>query len=272
MLLSIRHRTLYRYEPPAARVALKLRLYPAVTASQTPRSWAVTVNGATPQMRLANGYGDEESVWLDHDGAEAVEIVAEGVVETRDTHGVLRGWRMAARPAMFLRETALTAPDAAIATLARDATAGETGIAAAHALSEAVRAAVDYRPGATTATTTAAEALNLGAGVCQDHTHLLIAGARSLGAAARYVVGYLMVGEGDGEALSAEEETHAWAEIWIDALGWVGFDASNGICPTDRYVRLAAGLDAPDAAPIRGSVTGAAEETLAADVRVALAQ
>ncbi|QIE54111.1 transglutaminase family protein [Pikeienuella piscinae] len=272
MLLSIRHRTFYRYDPPAARVALKLRLYPAVTAAQTPRSWSVTVNGEAPHMRLANGYGDEESVWLAHDGAEEVEIVAEGVVETRDVHGVLRGWRMAARPAMFLRKTPLTAPDEAITALAKEATAGKTGISAAHALSEAVRDAVDYRPGATTAKTTAAETLNLGAGVCQDHTHLLISGARSLGAAARYVVGYLMVGEGDQPELSTEQETHAWAEIWIDSLGWVGFDASNRICPTDHYVRLAAGLDAPDAAPLRGSITGAAEETLEADVQVTQAQ
>lgn len=272
MLLSIRHRTRYEYTPPAARVALKLRLFPAMTATQTPRAWRVTVNGEAPEMRLVNGFGDEEAVWFGHEDAAEVEIVAEGEVETRGAHGVLRGWTMAARPGVFLRKTALTAPDAAIVALARDAAAGETGLAAAHALSAAVREAVAYRPGATTTTTTAAEALRLGAGVCQDHAHLLISAARARGAPARYVVGYLMIGDADEPLHAATQETHAWAELWIDDLGWVGFDASNGICPTDRYVRLAAGLDAVDAAPLRGSITGAVDETLEADVVVSQMQ
>ena len=58
----------------------------------------------------------------------------------------------------------------------------------------------------------------------------------------------------------------------MDGLGWVGFDPSNGVCPTERYVRLASGLDAPDAAPLRGAVTGAPEETLEAEVQVVQAQ
>lgn len=272
MLLSIRHRTHYRYEPAASRVALKLKLFPAITASQRPRSWTVTVNGEAPQMRLVNSYGDEEAVWLAHEGASEVEVLAEGVVSTSDTQGVIRGWKMAARPAMFLRETRLTAPSEAIAALAREATAGRHGLAAAHALSAAVREAVDYRTGATDAETTADEALRQGAGVCQDHAHLLIAAARTLGAAARYVVGYLFVTEGDQPELAEEHETHAWAELWIDGLGWVGFDPSNRICPTDHYVRLAAGLDARDAAPLRGSVTGMTDETLATEVQVIQAQ
>lgn len=272
MLLSIRHRTHYAYSPAVAHVALRLRLFPAMTASQKPRSWSVTVNGEAPQMRQVNGYGDEEAIWLGREGAAEVEIVAEGEIETLDTHGVLRGWQMAARPAMFLRKTPLTAADEAIAELARESVRGKTGLDAAHALSAGVREAVDYRPGVTTAQTAAADALRLGAGVCQDHAHLLISAARSLGAAARYVVGYLMVDEEHEEDAVPLRDTHAWAELWVDNLGWVGFDASNRICPTEHYVRLASGLDAFDAAPIRGSVIGATEESLEADVHLVQSQ
>ncbi|MEO0361815.1 MAG: transglutaminase family protein [Pseudomonadota bacterium] len=276
MLLSIRHRTEYRYEPAAARVALRLKLFPARTESQTPRSWSVTVNGEAPQTRLVNGFGDEEAIWIAHGGAEAVEVVAAGLVETRDLQGVLKGLQERARPAVFLRDTPLTEPDEAIRELAGDATSGLAGVSVAHALSAAVRDAVDYRPGSTASATTAAEALRDGAGVCQDHAHVLIAAARALGMPARYVVGYLFVGddfepEVEGEEIaSSENESHAWAEIWVDGLGWVGFDAANRICPTDRYVRVAAGLDARDAAPLRGAVFGATEEAMDAEVRVAL--
>ena len=56
----------------------------------------------------------------------------------------------------------------------------------------------------------------------------------------------------DGESTTATAH-HAWAEVWVEGLGWVGFDVANRVCPTDRYVRLAAGLDAGYAAPIIGS-------------------
>jgi Transglutaminase-like enzymes, putative cysteine proteases len=101
--------------------------------------------------------------------------------------------------------------------------------------------------------------------VCQDQTHVFCAAARSLGFPARYVAGYLLAGEGEDWA----HETHAWAEAHVEGLGWVGFDPSADVCPTDRYVRLCSGLDARGAAPIRGSVGGGSAETLEAGVEIA---
>ena len=67
-------------------------------------------------------------------------------------------------------------------------------------------------------------------------------------------------------------KTHGWAEAFLPDLGWIGFDPSNRVCVTDRYLRLASGLDADDAAPIRGSVTVAGDISIDADVRIAVAQ
>lgn len=272
MRLSITHRTHYRYDPAAQRLALRLKLHPYDNPAQKVLSWGVTVNGQSPMSRIVNGFGDAESVWTSQIPLVEVEVLAKGVVETKDVHGVLRGQKQDARPAVFLRGTDLTEPDEAIRDLAATAVADKTGIEAAHALANAVTEAVAYRQGVTGADTTAAEALNLGAGVCQDHAHVLIAAARAQGAAARYVVGYLYVGEGEEAEFPDATASHAWAELWVDGLGWVGFDPSNGICPTDHYVRLACGLDAPDAAPLRGAVTGATDETLEAEVQVVQAQ
>ena len=97
-----------------------------------------------------------------------------------------------------------------------------------------VRDRVDYVAGTTDAHTSAAEALADGKGVCQDHAHIFISAARTLGIPARYVTGYLVLDE-----RAAPEAHHAWAEAWVEALGWVGFDVANRICPTERYVRLA---------------------------------
>ena len=92
--------------------------------------------------------------------------------------------------------------------------------------------------------------------------HVFISAARTLGVPARYVVGYLLAQD------TKLTETHAWAEAWVPEIGWVGFDAANRLCPTDRYVRLGCGLDAADAAPIRGNVSGNSQERLSASVDI----
>lgn len=272
MKLSITHKTVYRYDPAAQRVALRLKLHPTDNPGQTVQSWSVTANGAPTMAKITNGYGDGESIWITTEPTETVEVIASGVVETKDVNGVLRGQKTAARPAMFLRSTPLTEPDEAIRELAAGAVGLKTGLDAAHALANAVTEQVEYRQGVTNADTTAAEALTIGAGVCQDHAHVLIAAARAQGAAARYVVGYLYVGEGEEDEFADATASHAWAEIWVDGLGWVGFDPSNGVSPTERYVRLACGLDAPDASPLRGAVAGATSESLEAEVQVVQSQ
>jgi transglutaminase-like putative cysteine protease len=129
---------------------------------------------------------------------------------------------------------------------------------------ERVRDRVDYRTGVTDTMTTAAQALASGAGVCQDHAHLFIAAARVLNVPARYVGGYLWTGKDDAEY----EASHAWAEAYIEDIGWVGFDPSNRALPSEAYIRTAIGLDYWSAAPVRGVWRGDGDEALAVKVRV----
>lgn len=264
MRLTVRHRTEHRYDPPAGRVALRLKLFPAPTQAQAPLDWRVTVNGEAVSPALTNGFGDGEALWFSGRAADHAEVIAEGTVEATDTAGVI-GRFGAAPPGVFLRQTPLTRVTAEIRALAEGAQ-GEEPLARMHALSAAVHEAVVYRPGVTQSDTSAAQALALGAGVCQDKTHLFIAAARAARVPARYVVGYLL------DEAAPLQETHAWAEVHLDGLGWVGFDPTNQVCPTDHYVRLCSGLDADDAAPIRGSIQGASADDLTVAVEVAQGQ
>jgi transglutaminase-like putative cysteine protease len=77
------------------------------------------------------------------------------------------------------------------------------------------------------------------------------------------VSGYLMMND-----RVQQDASHAWAEVYVDALGWVGFDASNAISPDSRYVAVATGLDYNDAAPISGLSFGPGAETLDVTVQV----
>lgn len=267
MKLLVRHQTVYRYAASAGRVAMRLKLMPVNTPMQTVEDWQVSINGDPLTGFRANSYGEMEAVWIRHDRLDDAVIVAEGLVETRETHGIVGHLSGRVPPAYYLRDTPLTRASEGIAAMARDLPQEGGPLARLHALSAAVNDAVSYRAGVTSADTSAAQAFAIGAGVCQDHAQIFIAAARSLGVPARYVSGYLLAGDGD-----LLHETHGWAEAFLPDLGWIGFDPSNRVCVTDRYLRLASGLDADDAAPIRGSVTVAGDISIDADVRIAVAQ
>jgi len=264
MRLTIRHATTYSYDPPAERCVLRLRLFPPGFDSQRVSDWKVSVNGQAIPPLLATATGDREAVWTCSGTGPEIAAVAEGVVETGDAAGVVRGLRETVRPQVYLRPTPLTEADKKIEALAAGIS-GATTLEKLHALMAAVNAAIAYKPGTTSAATTAAQALKAGQGVCQDHAHVFIAAARLMKIPARYVVGYLLASD------AKLTETHAWAEAYAPEIGWVGFDPANKLCPTDRYVRLACGLDSADAAPIRGNVSGAPQERLSASVDIAQA-
>lgn len=266
MILTVRHCTRYAYAPPVAAVTMRLKLFPSRFDGQRVRRWKLTVNGDLVRPELRDSWGDEVATVFARGKLEALDIVAEGEVETTDLAGVLRGHRTPMRPAVCLRTTPRTEPNAAIRALAEAAAGAEgTALARAHRLRDLVSARIAYTPGTTDPATTAAAALEAGAGVCQDHAHVLIAAARSLGWPARYAAGYYL----PSPDAAGDVATHAWAEIWVADLGWVGFDATNDLCPTDAYIRVCAGLDAYDAAPVRGHAEGVSEETLTVDVSIA---
>ena len=111
---------------------------------------------------------------------------------------------------------------------------------------------------------TAAQAFSAKRGAGRDFAHVFITAARSLGVPARYVGGYFRRDDGASEQVAG----HAWAEAFVPALGWVAFDAANGLCATDAHVRVAVGLDELSAAPLRGTRYGGAGEALSIKVRI----
>ena len=261
MRLKVTHHTVYNYSHPVGFVVQSLRLTPSAHEGQRVGEWSIDVTGGERGAAFRDGAGDWIEAWTVRGPVEEVTVTISGLIETRDTAGVLRGHREQVNPLVYLRGTDLTKPDDALRELAHSVK-GEDALDLAHKLAAAVSEAIEYVPGVTETVTTAAEALALGQGVCQDHAHALIACAHVHGLPARYVSGYLH-SNADG---SPHDAAHAWAELHVGSLGWVGFDAANACCPDDRYVRLGSGYDAPDAAPVRGTTFGSGEESL--DVRV----
>ncbi len=205
-----------------------------------------------------------------HAHADEVVVTGEGEVEVTDSSGIFGDHRGNVPLWLYTRETETTRPGSEIRQLAETLAAGRQESSAdggditfLHALSAQVLSRMSYRPGTTDATTRAEDALAAGEGVCQDHAHVFLAASRCLGFPARYVSGYLESGDS-----GSEQAGHAWAEVHVKGLGWVGFDISNGISPDDRYVRVATGLDYQDAAPVRGMRLGDATESMTVSLQV----
>ncbi len=266
MHLVVAHTTTYRFDPPRRRVTQSHRLRPAGTAAQRVAHWEVSAPGAVFGAGFTDGAGDQVRSMTVRGPVETLSIEVRGAVETTDTAGVLRNHRETIAPQVYLRTTRTTAPGVALRTLSEKLGPPRAGsLEIAHAMANLVADKVAYTPGSTAAGATVAEVVELGRGVCQDQSQVLIALARLRGMPGRYIHGYLHSGATDlvGEA------GHAWAELWIEGLGWVGFDPANRCCPDARYVRVGSGLDALDAAPIRGISDGAGGESMDISVSVA---
>jgi transglutaminase-like putative cysteine protease len=270
MRIRISHLTSYRYETPATGVIQILRMTPRNHDGQHVAHWRIDVSADCRLDQHEDAFGNITHAFTAEGPLTALEVQVEGEIETRDTQGIVRGAVERFPPSLYLRETALTTPDDRIVELARASRAAGGGdvLRLLHALLERVHRDIVYDTDPTHAATTAAEACALGRGVCQDLTHIFIAAARSADVPARYVGGYFHRADG----VSEQEAGHAWAEAYVPELGWVAFDAANGICATDAHVRVAAGLDYLGAAPVRGTRYGGAGEALSVKVRVAQAQ
>ncbi|MDQ0999449.1 transglutaminase-like putative cysteine protease [Phyllobacterium ifriqiyense] len=263
MLLNIQHNSHYRYDAPVHYAIQRLRLHPQSSPGQKVIDWTVTVDGATQEANYRDGYGNRTMLISVDRGTEELVIRAAGHVETEDRSGVLGKVYNFMPTWLYERETELTAAGEAIKDLAAGLPAKSDRLEILHELMGALNRKLVYTPNSTTINTTAEEALRLGTGVCQDHTHVFLSAARLLGIPARYVSGYLMMNNTIEQTAS-----HAWAEAHIDGLGWVGFDAANDLCPNETYVRIACGLDYREAAPVSGIRFGPSIESLAVEVNV----
>ena len=121
-----------------------------------------------------------------------------------------------------------------------------------------------YNPEVTSVSTPIDEVLKHQHGVCQDFAHVMIGALRSIGAPARYVSGYLVPLPG----VVGAQASHAWVSAYCPHVGWVDFDPTNNVIPSDGHITLAWGRDFSDVSPLRGVVYGGGKHTI--DVAVSI--
>lgn len=256
MRLLIDHRTVYRYEAPATGIVQVLRLTPRPGDGQAILRWRVDVEADGALKPFTDIHGNLAHMFYADGALTEMAIHVEGEVMTTDTAGLVGPADSAMPLGAYLRTTPLTTPDAALATFAQTVR-HDRPLDQAHMLMRAIHERIAFDPDVTHAATDAATAFRLGRGVCQDLSQVMVTTARLLGIPARYVSGHYAAPDHP-----EQEAAHAWAELHLPGLGWVAFDPTHGICAGEGHVRVAAGLDSLDAAPVRGSRRGGGQERL----------
>jgi transglutaminase-like putative cysteine protease len=155
--------------------------------------------------------------------------------------------------------------------------AGRPLLDATHDLCRRIHRDFRYDPEATTLATPLHEVLEARHGVCQDFAHVMIGAMRSLGLAVRYVSGYIRsrapAPDDDAERTKAPtpgeppelvgaDASHAWVSVFCPRAGWVDFDPTNDLLPSDRHVVLAWGRDYDDVSPLQGVTLGGGLQTV----------
>lgn len=280
---AIRHVTRFVYAAPVTESVMELRMRPATEGGQRCLQFEVDLQ---PRARVF-AYRDFLGNWVHHFDLprkhSRLAVTARAQVQL-DPPPVYPGtlpietWREVdawaergehwdfRRPSRFAEWS-----DALVAF------AGELGpvtgrtldpLGTVRAVMRAIHGGFAYAPKTTRVDSPIDEALAARRGVCQDFTHIMLALLRRLGLPCRYVSGYIApkaLGDDDGPTSVA---THAWVEVLLPGLGWVGVDPTNDIEAGLRHVRVAIGRDYADVPPTRGVYKGGAASSLEVAVEV----
>jgi transglutaminase-like putative cysteine protease len=264
MKLSIRHETVYHYTAPLNYTIQQLRLSPRVEPHQQTLSWHISTSGQ--RHGFIDAFGNQSHMLTITGLHDEVRIVASGLVDVNAPDRGRLTDTSKLSPLVFSVPTRLLAADAAVTEFAQKHLQPGTRSHDFLALSEVICGRVAYQNGMTEVTSTAADTLRIGRGVCQDHAHLFIACCHVHGIPARYVSGYIDPGT------TSHAASHAWVDVWVEEVdfsGWVSIDVTHARFADEAHCRLAIGRDYDSAAPVRGVRHGGGAESLQVKVAVA---
>ncbi len=265
MRMQINHQTHYDYEDFTRYAIQRLYLTPRDEPGQRVLRWELKGDGEMRHQRDA--FGNIMTTLVTTKPRRTISISVVGEVESSfspfDQAKRYQFEQSSHEPPVevFLRPTSLTQANAEMVDFARRRLSPVSQEEDLLALAADIEDRLTYTPGATHVGTTAFNAWDRGAGVCQDHAHVMLALCRSAGLPARYVSGYL-----SGEA-RASEATHAWVDVWL-AGHWLAVDITHRCFTTDRWLRLAVGQDYEAVSPVRGVRQGGGAETMRVTVSV----
>jgi len=286
MIYEVSHLTSYEYSAPVDLAQHVLHLRPRRFDYQRVLQTAiVTAPPATYVRDHLDHFGNEATVVAINGPHSDFSVKVRSVVDVSFPQIItpgpaweeLRAALMAPRSmdaveaSEFRHESPFAAQHASLTAYAGKSFApGRPMVDAVRELTRRINEDFDYRPGTTAIATAPADALSRLEGVCQDFTHVMIAGLRGLGLAARYVSGYLRtLPPKGGGARRGADASHAWVSVWCGPdAGWIDVDPTNDLMLADEHIVVAWGRDFGDVSPVRGVILGGGAQNLSVAVEV----
>lgn len=262
MRIRVQQTLTVSFEQPARGLMLSLKTMPRDHEGQVIVSWRIepSIDG---RLRAGeDAFGNRQHLFQADGPIEGLTISIDGLVETYDAAGVIRGAIEPLTPPIFLRQDG---PAAGTADLIAAAAKAESPLARMHALMKAVHEHAAMRPAAPPS---GQQQQQQSTGEGEEPAELSRTLARRFCAAAREMAVPARLARGavaafsDGEGVAHAAGEGCWAEAFIEGLGWVGFDPARRLCPTPAHLRIAVGLEASDIAPFRLAATGGGGERL----------
>jgi transglutaminase-like putative cysteine protease len=277
---SIRHLTRFRYSHPISESIMETRVHPRSDSNQHCLAFSLSVS---PRCRVFT-YRDHLGNNVQHFNIPGehtqLVVIAESVVEQQPLAGVPRFLSLDAWSAldqiidtgdyweMLLPSTFAVETPALVNLAAKlDVVRRDDPLMLVHEINERLFSYFEYVPRSTRVDSPIDEAILSGRGVCQDFAHTMIALLRHVRIPARYVSGYLYRSREDHDR-STPDATHAWVDVLLPHLGWVGFDPTNNLIAHHRHIRTAIGRDYADVPPTHGIFRGQTESELYVAVQV----
>ena len=286
MKYRIRHVTDYKYQEAVSVCHNRLCLAPISTHGQKCLTFEVKIAPTPDEVtNRVDFFGNNLlffSTYKEHDHLEIIST-SEVILDGRDNTGLANGssilWQDVKRHLFSGTEInyevmAYSLPSQhipyseMIKSYATDCfQEGATLWTACNLVMQKIYKSIEFKPGFTTVNTPVEYVLKARKGVCQDFAHLMIACFRNMGLAARYVSGYIETIPAPGkEKLTGSDASHAWVSVYFPTIGWVEFDPTNNLLPTDKHITIAFGRDYQDVAPIKGIIFSSGDQIL--DVKV----
>jgi transglutaminase-like putative cysteine protease len=290
MIFDVSHRTAYVYRKPVLQSQHLVHLSPRASPRQSLLRHGLLIEPApSSKVEREDYFGNGMAILtIDEEHSELV-IHARSTVEVRSPDlpmlALSAPWEQVAQGALrsdgeldiavlqFMSASRHTRVAAEVIDYARPSfPPNRPVLEAALDLTRRIYDEFTFDSTATDISTPVSHVLQERRGVCQDFAHLAITCLRGLGLPARYVSGYLLTYPPPGmEKLQGADASHAWISVWAPEVGWVDFDPTNGVIPTEEHVTVAYGRDYEDVSPISGVLLGGSRQTMSVAVDVTVA-
>jgi transglutaminase-like putative cysteine protease len=273
-MLTIHHRTIYRYQQPTAfgphrlvlrpreSHALRLYEYELTIAPAAVVTWAHDVAGNS--VATANFSEPSDTLTIDSTATLALDVdrwpVFDIAASAQRFPFLLSEDEMTDLGALRLQaylDSAGQVREWARGFVAGPGPGGGTDtLSLLKDISAGIAAQIAYETRDDEGAQSPDETLARRSGSCRDFAVLFVDAVRSLGFGARIVSGYLYDPDLELRGSAGAGSTHAWAEVYVPGAGWITFDPTNRSVGGFNLIPVAMARHISQTMPVSGSFAG----------------